>query len=385
MKDLIPILNHFYYKKSLLLASCFFVFLSCNKNENNTSNLPTTIGFYNGLDLSFQSELETYPVDYKDVSGELISVLPFVNQNGVNIIRLRLWHSPQNGQNDLVSLKKYALKLKQNNLKFLLDIHYSDSWADPSQQNPPAEWQNLSFESLKTAVNVYTNSVMTELKNQGTSPDFVQIGNEIDSGFLWNFGKVWNQFNNNWGNYAALAQSAIAAVRTVNGTNTKIILHHSDIENAFYFFEKIQPYSIDYDVIGLSYYPQFGNKNLNLIQTKLDNLAATFGKQIMIVETAYPFSMGWQDSANNIVGTTAGLIPGYEASPLGQKYFLQKMISTLKSIPNQKGIGLIYWAPDWISFSGNTATSTGGSAWENQCLWDFDHKALPAFEAFKYN
>lgn len=371
-------------KKMLFWIGFFFIF-SCSKSENSAPNLPVEIGFYKGLDLSFQSELEAYPIDYKDIGGNSISILPFANQNGVNLIRLRLWYNPQNGQNDFLSVKKYALKLKQNNLKFLLDIHYSDTWADPSQQNPPAMWKNLSFDDLKIAIYNYTNQIMTDLKKQGTPPDFVQIGNEIDSGFLWNFGKVWNQFNNNWSNYASLVQSAAQAVRAVNGIQTKIILHHSNIENAVYFFEKMKPYSIDYDVIGLSYYPQFGNKNLNVIQSKLDNLASTFDKKIMIVEAAYPFSMGWQDGANNIVGTTAGLISEYPATDLGQHDFLQKMISIVKKIPNQKGIGLVYWAPDWVSFSGNTTTSTGGSAWENQCLWDFDHRALPAFEVFKTN
>jgi arabinogalactan endo-1,4-beta-galactosidase len=334
------------------------------------------------MDLSAQMELESYNLDYKDGNNNAINLLDFVKIKGVNLVRLRLWHSPTDGQNTLAKVKLYALKLKQRNINFMLDIHYSDTWADPAHQTPPMVWQSLSLVQLKNEVYLYTKDVMTQLKNQGTLPDFVQIGNETDSGFLWNFGKVWNSFNTNWSNYADLVKQGILAVREENGTNTKIILHHSNIENAQYFFNELVLYNIDYDVIGLSYYPQYGTKDLNVVQTKLNYLANTFDKKVMIVEVAYPFSLGWQDNSNNITGLASQIIPEYSATPNGQKLFLEQVATIVKNIPNNKGLGFVYWAPDWIAFTGNGATSTLGSSWENQCLFDFDHNALPAFDVF---
>src|SRR5690606_32511821 len=107
-----------------------------------------------------------------------------------------------------------------------------------------------------------------------------------------------------------------------------------------------------------------------------------FDKKIMIVETAYPFTLGYDDNLANFIGDNSQIIPGYPATPAGQKAFLEKMTEIMQAIPNGKGIGWIYWAPDWVAFDGNEAMSTGGSAWENQALWDFEHKALPALGAF---
>lgn len=368
-------------RKMVFLFGALIV-LSCS-GDDAKSNVESE--FIKGMDLSFQPELENYNVTYKDENGNPVELLPFVSEKGTNLIRLRLWHTPQNGLNGLSQVKAYALKIKQQNLKFMLDIHFSDTWADPGSQTPPESWQNLTLEEIKNEVYFYTKEVLTQLKTQNTTPEFVQIGNETDSGFLWNYGKVWDEFNDNWANYAALVNKASQAVREVTGNETLIILHHSSVENASYFFEELANFSVDYDVIGLSYYPQFQTKDLNLVQSKLNTLADTFDKKIMIIEIAYPFTLEWQDNAVNYIGFQNQIIPQYPATPQGQKDFLQKIASILKNIPNNKGIGFCYWAPDWVAFPGNETTSTAGSAWENQCLWDFDHKALPALEVFSEN
>ena len=368
----------------LILSFFIVLILSCSKSSNEIIDTPSTPiqTFLKGMDLSFQAELESFNVSYKDENNASIVLLPFVKQKGTNIIRLKLWHTPQNGLNGLEAVKLYAQKIKQNGMQFLLDIHYSDTWADPGHQTPPLAWQNLSIEQVKDEIYTYTLQVMNALKNQGTVPDMVQIGNETDSGFLWNFGKVWNEFNNNWSNYALLFNKAAQAIRNVNGNQTRIILHHSSVENSIYFLNQLNSFNVDYDIIGLSYYPQFQTKDLSVVQNKLNTLASTFNKDIMLVEVAYPFTLNWSDNLGNYIGDANQIIPQFSATPTGQKDFLQKIIQILKDIPNQRGIGFVYWAPDWVSFSGNEASSTGGSAWENQCLWDFNHKALPALEVF---
>lgn len=371
---------------SKYLCLIWFAFLtscSTDKTDEITNEIPEIQTFYKGMDLSFQMELESYNLPYKDQNNNAIQVLPFVKQNGCNLVRLKIWHTPLDSQNTLAKVKAYALKIKANQMDFLLDFHYSDYWADPSNQTPPIAWQNLTQTQIRQEIYSYTKNVLNELKEQGTLPKIVQIGNETDSGFLWNYGKVWNQFNDNWPNLAELYRKSAQAIREVGGNNTKIMLHHSSVENSIYYFNELSPFNLDYDIIGISYYPQFQIKDLNVVQTKLNSLALTFNKDIMMVEVAYPFTLSYNDNTTNFIGFSNQILPEYSATPEGQKNFILRMISILKNIPNKRGIGFCYWAPEWVAFSGNENTSTNGSSWENQCLWDFNLKALPAIEVFQ--
>lgn len=379
-------MKHTFYFLCLL-----FLFMGCGDSNNPSSDasddLPSAEPhFYKGMDLSFQSELDAYELDYKDENGNTINLLDYVSENGTNLVRLKLWHTPENGQNSLSDVKAYALKIKNRQMDFLLDFHYSDTWTDPGAQTPPQAWQDMDFEQIKMAVYEYTKSVVAELKAQNTLPKIIQIGNETDSGFLWNHGKVWNDHNDNWSNYASLVKQAIKGIKEMDATpSIQIMLHHSSVEKAIYFFDELKPYDIEYDIIGLSYYPQFQTKDLNLVKTKLNSLATTFNKAILMVEVAYPFTLEWNDHVTNFIGDSSQILSEFPATPAGQKAFFEWLVTTIKSIPNQKGIGFCYWAPDWVAFSGNENTSTNGSAWENQCMFDFDHQALPVFDVFREN
>lgn len=375
-----------------LLKSLLFLFLlaSCSNTEDSQEqqNMPPegTTTFYKGMDLSFQSELEDYNITYKDENGVPVELLDFVSETGTNLVRLKLWHTPQDGQNSLGDVKAYAQRIKAKQMDFLLNVHYSDYWADPGSQTPPLAWQNMTNQEIRVAIYEYTKDVVTQLKNQNTLPQIIQIGNETDSGFLWNYGKVWDDFSNNWSSYATLVNEAIRAIREVDTENSvKIMLHHSSVENAIYFFNELNAFGLDFDIIGLSYYPQFQIKNLNLVQTKLNELASTFDKDILLVEVAYPFTLDWNDNSNNFIGSADQLLSEFSATPQGQKAYFEWLVSAIENIPNNHGIGFCYWAPDWIAFSGNENTSTSGSAWENQCMFDFNHQALPVFDVFKAN
>lgn len=365
---------------SLLLIGC------SNSKENADIIPPAEQLFYKGMDLSFQSELASYHIDYKDEHGKSINLLDYVSTNGTNLVRLKLWHTPQDGHNSLSEVKAYAQKIKNKNMDFLLDIHYSDTWADPGTQTPPQAWQNMSFEELKIAIYEYTKELVDQLKTQNTLPEIIQIGNETDSGFLWNYGKVWEEHAGNWSNYADLIKQAIKGIKDADTSGgIQIMLHHSSVENAFYFFNELKPYEIDFDIIGLSYYPQFQTKDLTLVTSKLNALATAFDKDILMVEVAYPFTLDWDDNSTNYIGDKSQILEEFPPTPQGQKAYFEWLVATIKSIPNQRGIGFCYWAPDWVAFSGNENTSTNGSAWENQCVFDFDHKALPVFDVFKNN
>lgn len=376
-------------KYSIHVLFLFIVLVSCqssDETQDTTVDPENNSLFYKGMDLSFQSELENYNLNYKDSSGNPIDLLDFVSSQGVNLIRLRLWHTPENGQNSLHDVKTYALRAKNKNMDWLLDMHYSDFWADPATQTPPSAWAGMTFLEVRDAVYNYTRSVVQELNNANALPKIIQIGNETDSGFLWDYGRVWDDFSDNWENYSILVNEAIRAIREVdtNG-NIKIMLHHSSVENAIYFFDELNDFNLNFDIIGLSYYPQFQTRNLNLIQQKISELATRFNKDIMIAETAYPFTLDWNDNTTNFIGDNSQILQEFPPTPNGQKLYLDWLAQTIKNIPNEHGLGFCYWAPDWVAFSGNESTSTGGSSWENQCTFDFDHKALPIFNAFKNN
>ncbi|WP_243471119.1 glycoside hydrolase family 53 protein [Winogradskyella sp. MH6] len=363
---------------------CLIILTSCSSNDD--SNDATSNQLYKGMDLSFQSELENYDLNYKDEDGNSVELLDFVRSKGTNLVRLKLWHTPQDGQNGLEDVKTYAQKIKARNMDFLLDFHYSDYWADPGTQTPPVAWQNMNIDQLKVAIYNYTKDVVQQLKAQNTLPDIIQIGNETDSGFLWDFGRVWGNFSNNWDNYTDLVSEAIRAVRDVDTEGkTRIMLHHSSVENAIFFFNELEPYNIDFDIIGLSYYPQFQTKDLDLVASKLNELANNFDKDILMVEVAYPFTLQWNDNLTNYIGSSDQILDEFSPTPQGQKAYFEWLIQTIKNIPNNHGIGFCYWAPDWVAFDGNEATSTNGTSWENQCLFDFDLKALPALETFNSN
>src|SRR5690606_38014516 len=120
----------------------------------------------------------------------------------------------------------YALRINNSNMDFLLDFHYSDTWADPGTQTPPEAWQNMNLDQIKIAIFDYTKKVVLQLKAQNTLPKIIQIGNETDHGFLWNYGKVWDEHNENWPNYVALVKQAIKGIKEVDTNNSiQIMLH----------------------------------------------------------------------------------------------------------------------------------------------------------------
>jgi arabinogalactan endo-1,4-beta-galactosidase len=205
------------------------------------------------------------------------------------------------------------------------------------------------------------------------NPDFIQIGNEINTGMLFPTGNI----TTNSTQFKELLQSGIQSVRD-NSTTAKIIIHFAGIQNSDWFFSQIT--NLDYDIIGLSYYPVWHGKSVSLLQSTLDNLSKKYNKEIVIAETAYPFTLDYNDWTNNIIGLENQLIlPDYPASPEGQQNFLAKMKTITSEI--EKGIGFCYWGAELIAFEG--PESPNGSPWENQALFDFNNKALPVIDVFK--
>jgi arabinogalactan endo-1,4-beta-galactosidase len=371
-------------KKLAFATLIILLWGSCGKKENGGITqpvLPPTMAAvqYRGADLSFLPEIEQSGAKFYAADGTQTDALTFMKNKGVNIVRLRLWHNPTTGHSNYNEIETFAQRIKTAGLNWWLDVHYSDTWADPGNQTIPAAWQAASFTFLQDSVYNYTFKILNNLKTKNILPTMVQIGNETNSGMLWDKGKVGGSFDVNWPNYAALVKKGIDAVKAVDPT-IKIMLHVAGTSSAQWFFNNIKNQGISYDIIGLSYYPFWHNRNLTELQTDLDALATTFNKDIFIAETAYPFTTGWNDFTNNVIGASATLLNGYEATPAGQLKFLTDLRTVVSKIPNNRGIGFCYWSPDWMAYRG--ATATNGSSWENLALFDFSSKALESWNAF---
>jgi len=344
------------------------ILFSCNKEVIIQEN--ENLEFVSAVDISSYPEMSNTNLIFFDTNGNQSDFLTILKENGINTIRLRLWVNPSNSHSGFNEVKQFSHTLKTKGFRIWLTVHYSDTWADPSQQQVPLTWQGADFNALKDSIGSYTKKVVSEIK-----PDYIQIGNEINLGFLHPYGHI---VNNNQ-NFLELMSKAITAVRQ-NSIDTKIIIHFAGIDHSDWFFNQVK--YLDYDIIGLSYYPIWHGKSLLNLKTKMQLLSETYNKKILIAETAYPFTLGWNDWTNNIVGLNDQLIlPDYPPTIQGQMDFVKNIRTLTKEIPN--GIGFCYWGAELVAWKGNQATD--GSSWENQALFDFQNRALPALKEFRLN
>ncbi|GLB52569.1 hypothetical protein NBRC110019_16090 [Neptunitalea chrysea] len=335
--------------------------------EDTPDPEPTETEFISAVDISSLPEiLESNPTFY-DTDGTTEDMLTILKDNGVNTIRLRLWVNPANGHCGFDEVKQFAQTLRTYNFKIWLTVHYSDTWADPSQQVIPAAWENDTMAELLTHVQDYTSSIINQI-----DPDYIQVGNEINSGFMHPMGNI----SSNTDQFITLLTTATSTVRTL-APDTKIILHYAGLEGADWFFNQVT--DIDYDFIGLSYYPIWHGTSLTNVESTITQLGTTYNKKVLIAETAYPFTLGWNDWTNNIVGQDDQLIlPDYPASPEGQKNFITAIKTILTN--NENGQGFCYWGAELVAWKGIEATD--GSSWENQAIFNFDNEALPVISSF---
>lgn len=343
-----------------------FLFVSCTKNKVTKISLPTTTEFIRGADLSALPQLEAYNNVFYNSDGQEQDFLTILKNAGLNTVRLKLWKNSATETASFSEVKTLSNRLKSIGLKVWLTVHYSDNWADPSKQAAPKIWENLTFSAVNDSIYNYTKKIISEI-----NPDFIQIGNEINNGFIYPYGKL----STNELQFKTLIATAIKAVRETN-SETKIMLHYAGYSGAQIFFNKFK--NTDYDIIGLSYYPKWHGKSLDNLSATFGALSSTFNKEIVIAETSYPFTFNWYDLTNNIIGSNDQILDNYPATPKGQLDFILKLKSLIKEV--SKGIGFCYWGGELIAFKGQQATD--GSPWENQALFDFNNKALPVIEAF---
>lgn len=338
--------------------------------------------FIKGVDISTLQAIEAKGIKYYDggVEKDLLTIL---KDHGVNYVRLRVWNNPveAEGFNDKAHLIAMAERVKAAGMKLLVDFHYSDFWADPGKQVKPEAWKELAFVNLKQAVYDYTKEVMNELKAVNAYPDMVQIGNEINNGMMLPEGSV-----SNFGQLAELLKEGVRAVRDTTPVNhtTKIMIHLAeggDNHKFVSFFDEVKKHNVDYDVIGMSYYP-YWHGTFQQLKTNMNDMAARYGKQIVVAETAYPFTLEDVDGNGNIAGADQVKITGFPATPENQKLVTETVMNTVAHVEGGKGLGVFYWEPAWLPGVGWKAGE--GNGWENQAMFDFEGNALSSLDAFKF-
>ncbi len=334
---------------------------------------------------------------YRDINNQRVNdVITWVKQQGWNAARVRLFVNPENASNadkgqgviqNLDTVKVLGRRIKDAGMKFMLDFHYSDSWADPVKQFTPAEWADLDDEALTQKVYEYTRDCLRELKAAGATPDYIQTGNEISYGMLWgpvgtptaNLKKCYMGNEANWDRFANLLKAAGRACRE-ECPRAKIILHTERVAKVnilLNFYNQMRNKQVDYDIIGLSYYPYF-HGDLGTLAIALNNVSNSYqDKDIMIVETGYSYhySIGDLDYSSTWPLT-------YE----GQRKFTADLITKLK--PYAKVKGLFWWFPEANEYGlgGNYwSVLHVNDNWYNAGLWDHANgKALPALYELKH-
>lgn len=345
------------------------------KNEDLDLPLPST--FYKGADLSYVNEMEDCGAIFLDNDGNTQSPFTTIANAGGNLVRVRLWNDPTDFTNysTIDDVESTIQRAKDNNLQVLLDFHYSDRWTDPGTQVTPKAWASVQNNSTKLGDSLfkYTYQVLKRLNTKNLLPNIVQVGNEINTEILQ--AKDGQGLIINWERNSALINRGISAVRKASkdfNTPIEIMLHVAQPENALFWFKAASDNGIvDYDWIGVSYYPANSTFKLNNTEAyeNLGNairlLREAHEKQVMIVETAYAFTLENFDEASNILSTDS-LIDSYSATQQGQLNFLNRLVEVVE---DAGGAGVVYWEPAWVATNCTTLFGTG-SNWDNATLYD---------------
>lgn len=338
--------------KILFFVFCTIITIACNKGggggQNPPPNPPTTV-IDKGADVSWLTEMEAGGRKFYNSGGTEQECMLILKNLGMNSIRLRAWVNPANNWNNTADVIVKATRAKALGMKIMLNIHYSDTWADPGHQTKPAAWAAQNFTTLKTTVYNYTLDLMNALKTGGITPEWVQVGNETNDGMLWPDGKA----STNMAQFAQLIASGYDAVKAASPTS-KVIVHISNgWDNALFrwIFDGLSANGGKWDIIGMSLYPTAANWSTLNTQclTNMNDMTLRYNRPVMIVEVG----MSWDQAT-------------------ACKAFLDDLITKTKSVLNNKGLGVFYWEPQ--SYNN----------WNGYTLGAFDNSGKPtiALSAF---
>lgn len=335
----------------ILLISISYT--ACNKSEDSgggtTPPTPTASVFAKGADISWLTQMEGAGKKFYTGAGAEQEGMLLLKNIGMNSVRLRVWVNPSGGWNNTADVVAKAVRAKNLGLRIMIDFHYSDTWADPGHQVKPVAWASQDFTTLKTSLASHTTAVLTELKNNGITPEWVQVGNETNDGMLWPEGKA----STNMANFAQFVNAGYDAVKGVF-PSAKVIVHVSNgYDNSLFrwLFDGLKNNGGKYDVIGMSLYPTSANwATLNTqCLSNMNDMVYRYEKEVILVEVG----MSWDQ-------------------PTACNSFLADLITKTKSVNGNKGLGVLYWEPQAYN------------SWQGYTLGAFDNSGKPtaALNAF---
>lgn len=413
--------------QTLLLGACLGALAGCGTKESFSVTMPTepedspvyveavegiSDDFIRGMDASSVLVEENSGVVYYNFDGEEQDVFQTLAEAGVNYIRLRVWNDPYDengngyggGNNDVKTAVELGKRATKYGMKVCIDFHYSDFWADPKRQHAPKAWENMTLEEKTEALYDYTKESLKELLDAGVDVCMVQIGNEINYGMSG---------ETDPDNVLALLKSGSKAVREVSEENKQkieIVVHYTKINESkklYQLVENLNDGGLDYDTIGLSYYP-FWDGSMKNMQNVVKTIREEYGKKVVIAETSYCYTSEDGDGSGNSLKGTDDLVDGYPATVQGQTSMIRDVIAAA----NEAGAsGVFYWegvwlpvgkatennSPIWEKYGSGWASSYasdydpedaglyyGGCSWDNQAFFDFEGHPLASLNLFKY-
>jgi arabinogalactan endo-1,4-beta-galactosidase len=344
--------------RTFFLSTILFILLgmSCKKStggppepEPPVPEPPAAATFAKGADVSWITQMEAEGKKFYNSAGVQTEGMQLLKNLGMNSIRLRVWVNPAGGWNNQADVVAKAVRARNLGLRVMIDFHYSDYWADPGKQNKPAAWTALDFAGLKTALAEHTRTVLTALKNSAVTPEWVAVGNETNDGMLWPDGKASANMNN----FAQLVNAGYDASKEIF-PSAKVIVHISNgYDNSLFrwMFDGLKANGAKYDVIGISLYPSPTDWSTLTTQclANMNDMVTRYGKEVIVCEVG----MSWDQAT-------------------ASKAFLTDIIAKVKSVPNNKGLGVLYWEPQAYN------------NWQGYTLGAFDNAGKPtiALDAF---
>jgi arabinogalactan endo-1,4-beta-galactosidase len=336
-----------------------------------------------GADLSSLAQVERAGRTFTD-GGRERPVEVIMADHGATHARLRLWVSPPVGTSDLPSVLGLAARAAAAGLKVFLDVHYSDTWADPSHQTTPAAWQGQSLDALSDTVRGYTRSVIEAFARQGTTVDVIQIGNEVTNGMLWPIGQVYSAGQQQWSPFTQLLSAGMDGVHAAGGVRETVVHIDAGGNNAVcrHFFDQLQSARVGFDTLALSYYP-FWNGSLNLLSANMHDLAQRYGKDVVVAETAYPWTLSSPGIASDMLSTREQLpdVGAFPPDPTGQRAYYESLRSVMADTPDGHGAGFMVWEPAWPA--GVELAVGAGNPYDNLGLFDSNDATLPAIDCVR--
>ncbi|SFL70791.1 arabinogalactan endo-1,4-beta-galactosidase [Gracilibacillus orientalis] len=370
--------------------------------------------FIKGVDVSSILALEDSGVTFYNEAEQEQDIFKTLADAGVNYVRVRVWNDPYDaegngyggGNNDVAKAVEIGKRATENGMKLLVDFHYSDFWADPAKQQTPKAWEGLSFEEKKSALYNYTKDSVQEMLDAGVDVGMVQIGNETNNAMAG---------ETDWTNISQLFNEGSKAVRDID-PEILVALHFTNPESAGRYdnlASTLEENEVDYDVFASSYYP-FWHGTLENLTAELTNVAENYDKQVMVAETSYTYTSEDGDGHSNTAPKDTGQTINYPVSVQGQATAVRDVFEAVANV-GDAGIGVFYWEPAWIpvgdpdnmdsehnlelweEYGSGWATSYaaeydpedagewyGGSAVDNQALFDFHGHPLSSLNVFNY-